>query len=759
MRSMFMSAYGRVCHVKRTNGCLFHRGVPILFVIFLAACLAQAQAWGPGHSIGTISTDGNLIVMELDKGALGEPNLFDLAGRTLRFTPKGAKYYIENTDLQWDAEYGPELTGEEVTLHNFVFPFSGKKWNSFQVGATGSISFDESGSGHGPAGRSAGVSIGRFDPLSEAAGKLVNTVPAMCIFFKPRMSGPHFVKELSDRAVITWDVTEPFGNIQDFTWVKTINRFQAVLHRDGVIEMSYKQIAAKDAIVGIYPMLSGRETLLATISAGPHPEAAAHLDVQNLKISVVDGLLLKATFETRGPVLAEGNPALDGIQFRVFFDAQLPGRADAAHSSMVWTALGITENQTSRYVAFGQGVSSIVKASGNSIVLQGVLPEAFRGAGQVAVHAEVVTPGSPEKIAEQLPAQVVRLSGIHSSEVHLSSLTRRDGPFALAYESFHYLSLPNPEDLSCTVIKALGDKFDFLAYYSDFRIDNQEAGTPSEGPLGGDVTGIGQVEHDFQVSLEGFCSKGRLQWGFVQPVYTHAIQMDEFPPSGVPVLSDHDITSYTRQLGERSEDGKMLPYNYAMSQIGHEMGHRWSAFASAKVNGEIIPLGTVHWARGLQAVVPFPYQRPTEASAMGGGVWQDNFDGTYTQLDDNYYVPATGYSYLDLYLMGLISPAEVPDFFILRNLDPVGKDANGHPIFRANRTKVTIRDVIANEGPRLPDVNHSQRRFNTGMVVIVEQGKKPSSELIERVNGIRQQWIDYWAITTQRRASMTANPQ
>src|SRR5579875_1991904 len=49
-----------------------------------------------------------------------------------------------------------------------------------------------------------------------------------------------------------------------------------------------------------------------------------------------------------------------------------------------------------------------------------------------------------------------------------------------------------------------------------------------------------------------------------------------------------------------------------------------------------------HWARGLQAPAAFPYQRPVEASAMGGGVWQDNFDGTFTQLDDDYYVPATG---------------------------------------------------------------------------------------------------------------------
>jgi len=202
----------------------------------------------------------------------------------------------------------------------------------------------------------------------------------------------------------------------------------------------------------------------------------------------------------------------------------------------------------------------------------------------------------------------------------------------------------------------------------------------------------------------------------------------------------------------------MPPYMSAISQIAHEMGHRWGAFVSAKVNNETIPLGPTHWARGLQAQVAFPYRRPTEASIMGGGVWQDNFDGTYTELDDDYYVPATGWSYLDLYLMGLVTPAEVPDFFILRNLQPAGKDANGHPIFKAERTKVTIQGVIAAEGERLPGVDKSQRKFNTGMVVMVQHGEKPSKELIERTLEIRKQWIEYFSITTGHRASMTANP-
>ena len=62
------------------------------------------------------------------------------------------------------------------------------------------------------------------------------------------------------------------------------------------------------------------------------------------------------------------------------------------------------------------------------------------------------------------------------------------------------------------------------------------------------------------------------------------------------------------------------------------MGHRWAAFVAAKVDGETIPVGPVHCAGGLHANMPFPYQRPTEASVMGGGLWQENLDGTLTLI-------------------------------------------------------------------------------------------------------------------------------
>ena len=724
--------------------------------LLLIVSTAQAQRMqAPGHSIGKITTQGNLIVMTLDEGVLGKEKLFDLEGRTVHFTPEAAGYRIETGPLQWDAEFGAEMNGPQAALHHFAFPFSGKTWDSFSVGVTGSITFGaapEGGRG-GRGGRGGGVSVERFAQLQEAGRTLINTVPAICVFFKPRMSGTRYLKELDDRAVVTWSLTEPVGGVQDFTWTPTVNRFQLVLRKNGAIEMSYDKVAAKDAVIGVYPLVTGgAEKEIAVIrSSSEHPDVAANLDLRSVRLAAVDGVFLRATLETSGPIPPEGDAGMNGVTYRVSFDGQA-----------VWTIRGggfggRGGRGAPRYTAFGPGVSPRVTVNGNSISVQGTLPPTLRTGQAVAVSADATGPGTAQPVAA-IAAHTVELTGIRSPEVHLASVKRQDGPFPVAYEAFHYLTPPSARDLTCTVIKALGDKFDFLAYYSDFRIDNPEAGTSSNGPLGSTgpaVTGIGAQQR----GLENYCSQGRFQWQFIQPVDVHSNQMQEYPPAGVTDTNTHDVVTYAHQLEQRTENGKIPPYDYAMSQIGHEMGHRWSAFVSAKVGGETIELGPTHWARGLQAPVPFPYQRPTEASAMGGGVWQDNYDGTYTQLDDDYYVPATGYSYLDLYLMGLVAPSEVPDFFILRNLVPVGRDGNGHPIFKADRTKVTIQDVIAAEGPRVPDIDHAQKQFNTGMVVVVEHGKTPSKQLIERTNGIRERWIDYWATVTGHRSSMTANPR
>src|SRR5215475_6581164 len=352
-----------------TSGGLMAVGVLLYFCGVLSQPpIAQTQGrQEPGRSIGAIRTQENLIVMTLDEGALGKANLFDLVGRTLRFTPEGTGYRAENVALKWDPEFGAALTGAQAPLRNFAFPYSGKNWDSLSVGATGSISFGavqgSGGEGASAIGRGGGVVIDRFAQLQEAARSLINRVPAICVFFKPRMTGARYAKELADRVVLTWSLTEPVGGIQDFTWAPTVNCFQAALWKDGTIELSYDQVAAKDAIVGLYPLVStGAEKELALISDEEDQAVAGRLDLKGVKVTVVDGLFLKVTFEMRGPVLPEGDSGLVGLSYRVAFDKRkpLPTRVESAHPDAVWTIRGFGPGGRGggapRYIATGPGV-------------------------------------------------------------------------------------------------------------------------------------------------------------------------------------------------------------------------------------------------------------------------------------------------------------------------------------------------------------------------------------------------------------------
>jgi hypothetical protein len=733
------------------------RRVPLLVALATLPSLALAQRQ-PGHPIGKVTTIGNLIHLELDKGAVASERLFDLDHRTLRFTPDGVGYRVENVALAWDADLGPALSSGTAVLKNFTFPFSGKNWDTLNV-ATGSVTFGTMARGGGrgrggvPAGNNTGANgsarsgfqLERYPTLQTVGRTFINMIPGIAAFVRvavDQRSVQRHVKELSDRAVITWTFSEPAGGIQAFTWVPTVNRVQAVLHKTGVVELSYNDVSARDAIVGIFPAVTGGvEKTLTTVADAEETEAPANLDVRNVTLSSVDGLFLKATIETRGAILPDTSPAINGVTYRLALDKGKPSSTDLSKAPVVWTIRGFVGGRGGgggrggaqpRYVASGDGVEPEVTVSGNTISVKGILPLDLAGATQVWLSADASS-STPSAVADQVAAKAVALADLRSPEIDLSTSSKKDGPYRVAFEGFHWPAIPRAQDVACSVIAALGDKFDFIASYSDFRVDNPEGGTPSTGPRGGNVSGIGTNTN----GLENYCSKGQLQWMFVEPVSTSAVQIQE-----------------------RSPDGRMSDYNYAMSQIGHELGHRWAADARAVVNGETILLGPTHWATGVHLPAAFPYSNPQEADAMGGSTWKENGDGTFTQLDRDYYSPAKGWSWLALYLMGLAKADEVQPFFILRNLQRTGQqDANGHPIFRGDKTVITIQDVIAAMGPRVPDVEHAQQKFNTAIVVMTMPGKQPTKELLSAANNISEHWITYWSKTTNGRSVMTVNPK
>ncbi|MGH7459512.1 MAG: hypothetical protein ACREMA_00610, partial [Longimicrobiales bacterium] len=524
----------------------------------------------PGRRIGNITTRGNIILLELDSGAIVNHNLFDLDRRTVRFTPAGGGFRAENLPLHWDTARGSALQGNAARLTRFAFPFSGRNWNELQVLATGLITFG---------GNYNDLGLGRFVHLQSVGPDIVNKIPLIAAFLKQRMNGTRYVNELEDRLIVTWDLSEPVGGQQDVTFARTPHHFQAVLHRDGRIDLSYREMTARDGVVGVYTVPSG---------------------------------------------------------------------------------------------------------------------------------------GAPP-----------------TKSIDLSAVKPADAPRPVIYEAFHHYGLPGSENMACTVIQTLGDRFDFMVWYSDFRVDDQEAGTRSVGDIGQKVSGLGP-RMDIGKRLQDYCSQGRLQVTWYQPVWVGAVQAQEKHP-----------------------DGRYAGYNMAVAQIGHELGHRWSTRTRAIVKGDTIELrgphdpwgmsGATHWPGSLSTPVPFPFSRQLEASIMGGANWKDNGDGTFTQLANGTMNPASGFSYLELYLMGFLPASAVPDFFVLRNQRNVGRSAEGNNIVAAEKIAITIQDVIAHNGPRVPSFENSPKAYNTALVAVTLHGRQPDGAMLNQLEGIRSAWISYWS--------------
>ena len=301
------------------------------------------------------------------------------------------------------------------------------------------------------------------------------------------------------------------------------------------------------------------------------------------------------------------------------------------------------------------------------------------------------------------------------------------------YEAFLYPASPDLSSVACSVLPEVGDNYDFMVMYTQFRLDKVLAGSGMM-VISNAIEGIGLGQYSRSNS---YCSDGRLTSAIGRALYIDALQGTPAGPSG-------------------PDDN----YNFAMSQLGHEFGHNWIANVSAVVDGETLKLTddgcNCHWAQGLHAPVPHPWKEARQASAMGGGYWVDNNDGTFTQIADAYFVPASGFSYLDLYLMGLIGPESVPDFFIVQDLLEIRTNEDGNKVFSGERVDLTIDNIIASEGPRVPDWNASQKAFETAFVYVLAPGEEADPEKLGRLGEIRDEFSSYWNSITGRAASMNS---
>ena len=217
---------------------------------------------------------------------------------------------------------------------------------------------------------------------------------------------------------------------------------------------------------------------------------------------------------------------------------------------------------------------------------------------------------------------------------------------------------------------------------------------------------------------------------------------DERPedlPSGWYISVRNDTQGIGKRIFSYPDYGKqllgvtVLSYRSAI-QWGpslHELMHCWANF--------VIPTSSwSHWGFS-SAYGQLGGFRLDDLVHLGGDRYKVlSFFGTFANGGNS--VP---YSPVELYLAGLIPPDEVPDLWVagdgewlVENGERVWSDDDQpRPIFTAPTARtMTIEDIIAEHGERIPDWTVSQKDFQAAAVLLVDDDHPATPEQIQEVS-------------------------
>ena len=171
----------------------------------------------------------------------------------------------------------------------------------------------------------------------------------------------------------------------------------------------------------------------------------------------------------------------------------------------------------------------------------------------------------------------------------------------------------------------------------------------------------------------------------------------------------------------------------------HELGHRWLLFASLMESGKrastLNPV-SAHPAQYVDTRAAFKVYTDADTSVMGGAFFTDHGDGRFSTAE---YGPF-GYSWLDLYLMGLATPEEVqPMFYVADSSPSLGGEyyAPSNQTFTGTRRNFTIQNVIDATGVRTPAYPSAQREFKVVFVLLADPRRPPTADEVAVVHHYR----------------------
>lgn len=205
-----------------------------------------------------------------------------------------------------------------------------------------------------------------------------------------------------------------------------------------------------------------------------------------------------------------------------------------------------------------------------------------------------------------------------------------------------------------------------------------------------------------------------------------------------------------------------------MSQtLGQELGHQWLSYAyfrdaRGQLRDDTVGIEQAHWA----------FYFNSDRSPMDGMAWTDNGDGTFTAPNK---LARPGFelefSELELYLLGLMASDDAEASFLIE--DPFDCVIDGASVacpdhygsralamtgdsitVRGTRLDITVEDIIAAEGPRIPDAAAARRDHGVMFVVFKRPGGEIAAAEHEQIRELFTEMPPLWQRMTRNRGHL-----
>jgi hypothetical protein len=300
--------------------------------------------------------------------------------------------------------------------------------------------------------------------------------------------------------------------------------------------------------------------------------------------------------------------------------------------------------------------------------------------------------------------------------VDFANASGQSGGGAIA-ESFRSGSQIDEVAVARKYFQSFPDEVQQLVVFTDRRLAGVGTFAYEQG-VKNEISGLGDETYDFSAE---YGSAGRLE---------SFVMMDV-------------ITKYPEDPSTLFLAG----VDSALSVLAHESGHRWLTRALFRD-----PSGTVSDALLGRQLAHWSFFMNSSASFLEGNEIQDLGAGQFRTTGSS-----LRYGPLDQYLMGLRSPEEVPSFFYVADVPVTAGSREQNPavgvLLTGTRRDVSIGDVIAAIGPRLPSASRAPTVLRQAFVFVASQDP-PSEAVLAKLERLRAAFPAFYAAGTEGRGQV-----